>query len=308
MGFCIKNNLSVFEFHDAAFSFVSFDGQNMTICAKLLNIHKGTEQNPSEFDMEIDRAQIVFKNFRRAWYEPGRTWKAGEDGTSYPVGSRIIWFGQDGIEKIVAELKSEISVFFFEKGDHGWCFGGCGGIEPYLDIGFDFDEVEVSWAKYLKKAWYELHRQYDYRVLLTSETGEASVNLKIITNEDQKTLQPHCSVGCRYRGVDYWARGEDHLWIEAFADLQKKLPQGIFLKCCLTCRHGNLCPVGNNPNEVFCTKDVSITKKSDLYFFTEDETERKKRAREYCSVCEDYQSQNEAFYTYSDYLRLTNLT
>ena len=90
---------------------------------------------------------------------------------------------------------------------------------------------------------------------------------------------PIATVGCTYDGKEYWGRGNDHLWIDAFADLQKKLPEGVTIKCCLTCRHGNLCPVGNAPNEVFCTKDVLITQKSDLYFYTEDEAECEKRSR-----------------------------
>jgi hypothetical protein len=107
---------------------------------------------------------------------------------------------------------------------------------------------------------------------------------------------------CQYNSKEYCGYGDDYLWIDAFADLQRKLPEGVFLKCCLTCRHGNLCPVGNDVNEVFCTKDVLITQKSDLFFYTEDEVERAKRSKQYCGLCEDYQPQSEDFYTYNDYL------
>ena len=74
------------------------------------------------------------------------------------------------------------------------------------------------------------------------------------------------------------------------------------LTCCLTCRHGNLYPVGNDINEVFCTKDLLITQKSDLYFYTEDDDERTKRSRKYCGLCKNYQPQTDDFYTYNDYL------
>ena len=66
--------------------------------------------------------------------------------------------------------------------------------------------------------------------------------------------------------------GKDYLWADAFADLQKNLPNNVKMRCCMTCRHGNMCPVGNKPGELFCTKDVSITQKSDLFFYTENET------------------------------------
>jgi len=113
---------------------------------------------------------------------------------------------------------------------------------------------------------------------------------------------PTVNVGCTFEGKEYWGHGKDYLWIDAFADLQRQLPEGVSLKCCLTCRHGNLCPVGNGVNEVFCTKDVLITQKSDLYFYTEDDKERDNRSRQYCDLCEDYQPQTDDFYTYNDYL------
>ena len=71
---------------------------------------------------------------------------------------------------------------------------------------------------------------------------------------------------------------------------------------------GNLCPVGNAVNELFCTRDILITQKSDLYFYTEDEVERAKRSRKYCYLCEDYQPQTDNFYTYSDYFHFLKKT
>ena len=63
-----------------------------------------------------------------------------------------------------------------------------------------------------------------------------------------------------------------------------------------------MCPVGNQPNEVFCTRDVRITQKSDLFFYTEDYAEREKRSKKYTDICENYQSQSEDYYTYNSYL------
>ena len=97
MKFCVENDLSIFEFHDSVFCFVSFDGSDLVISASMVNIHKDTPQNSSDHDMEIASAQITFKNFHSATYEPGRTWKTGEDGKSYPVGPRVVYSGQDGM-------------------------------------------------------------------------------------------------------------------------------------------------------------------------------------------------------------------
>ena len=61
-----------------------------------------------------------------------------------------------------------------------------------------------------------------------------------------------------------------------------------------------MCPVGNAPDEVFCTKDVQITRKSDLYRYTEEPDEVGKRSRRFGDCCDDFRPQEEAFYTYSD--------
>lgn len=306
MKFCVENDLSLFEFHDLDFSFVSFDGTDLVVSVAGLNVHKHTPQNPSDYDMQIDSAQITFRNFRSATYEPGQAWKTGEDGISRPIGERVIFSGQEAIDRIVEELQNKIAVYHFEKGERGYSIGGC-GIEPYFTIEFTFDSVMVCWDAYKKKAWYELHRRYRFEVALRTPQGVETVQLRVLWHEDAvyykgvREEPPVVDILCEYNGVKYMGNGKDYLWIDAFADLQRKLPEGVWLECCLTCRHGNLCPFGNAVNEVFCTKDVLITQKTDLCFYTEDDGEREKRSRTYCSVCEDYQPQGDDFYTYNDY-------
>lgn len=307
MKYLVENDLSLFEFHDSSLSLVSFDGRNLILCAGNLNIHKHTPQNPGDFDMEIDSAWITFRNFRSATYEPGQTWKVGEDGQSHPVGPRVILAGQEGLDAILEELEEEITVYHFEKEERGYSVG-CSGIEPYFTMEFDFDSVTVCWDAYKKKAWYELHRQYRYDAVLGTPNGDETVKLTVSCHEEPVYVKgvlkqpPTVNVGCKYDGKAYWGHGSDYLWIDAFADFQRQLPEGVFLKCCLTCGHGNLCPAGNDVNEVFCAKDVLIAQKSDLYFITENIGERTTRSRKYCDLCEDYRPQTEDFYTYNDYL------
>ena len=113
MKFCVENDLSIFEFHDSEFSFVSCDGKNLVVSASMVNIHKDTAQNPSDYDMEISSAQITFVNIHSATYEPGRIWETGEDGKSYPVGPRIVYSGQEGLARILEELQNKMTVFHF---------------------------------------------------------------------------------------------------------------------------------------------------------------------------------------------------
>ena len=307
MKYCVKNDLSIFEFHDSTFSFVSYDGTDLVVSAAMVNIHKGTQQNSSDYDMEIDSAQIIFHNFNSATYEPGRAWKTGEDGKSYPVGPQVIFCEKDATDRVLEELQNELTVYHFEREECGYSIGGC-GIEPYFEIRFDFDDVTVSWDEYKKKAWYELHRQYRYDAVLQTPNGNVTVKLMVGCHEEpvyyKGSLEqpPTVNAGCTFEGKEYWGHGRDYLWIDAFADLQRQLPKGVFLRCCLTCKHGNLCPVGNDINEVFCTKEVLVTQKSDLYFYTEDDAERTKRSKQYCNLCEDYQPQTDEYYTYNDFL------
>ena len=109
-----------------------------------------------------------------------------------------------------------------------------------------------------------------------------------------------------YQGQEIVAVGTCYPFQDAFADLQNKLPKNVQLVCCAACRHGNLCPVGNAPDEVYCTKDVPITCKTDLFHYTEDADEVKKRLRRYGDCCEDFRPQEENFFTYSDYQGFLN--
>jgi len=293
MKFCVENYLTPFEFHDAEFSFVSFDGSDLTVSVKYLNIHKGTPQNPSDSDMEIASAHITFKQIHSVTYEPGRTWKTGIDGASYPIGPLVVYHNHAAIPRILEELQNGLTVFHFEKEENGgYSIGGC-GVEPYLTITFDFDSVTVSWDEYRKKAWYELHRQYRFDSVLHTPDGDEHVQITVICHDEPVYMDgiyvdpPIVSAGCKFASRSYWGQGYDYLWIDAFADLQKHLPEGVFLKCCLTCRHGNFCPGENKVNEVFCTKDASIVRKN---------------AKQYFHLCDDFQPQSKDFYTYNDYL------
>ena len=142
-------------------------------------------------------------------------------------------------------------------------------------------------------------KEYKRQLHLATPTGEQVVNASILCHGEDAS--PSVSVGIRYGGQEFRGRGTDYFWTDAFADLQKQLPEGVTLKCCLTCRHGNMCPVGNEPDQLFCTSDVSITQKSDLYFYTEDPAQREKRSRSYTHVCGEYRPQTVEHYTYSDY-------
>ena len=59
MKYRVENELDLFEFHDAEFSFISFEKNELVLSAKHLNIHENAAQNPHDCDMEIDLAEFV---------------------------------------------------------------------------------------------------------------------------------------------------------------------------------------------------------------------------------------------------------
>lgn len=63
MKYRVENLLDIFEFHDSDFTLVHFGGEELIVSVKHLNIHKNTEQNPSEYDMEIECSRITFNGF-----------------------------------------------------------------------------------------------------------------------------------------------------------------------------------------------------------------------------------------------------
>lgn len=169
MKYRIENQLELFEFHDALFSPVSLDREKLIISAEYLNIHKNTQQNPFNYDMEIDRAQITFTNFRALSYKYASTETTDCNPPSFPF--KII-SGQEAQEKIFEELENQITVYDFDSIDGSRYFiDGC-GIQAFFVMEFCFDNVIVEWYKYKKKAWYELQKRYQYEITLTSPKGE----------------------------------------------------------------------------------------------------------------------------------------
>ena len=309
------NRIHDFELHDAQLSLISWQEKCLVVCAKHLNIHKDAANNNYGADMEISEARITFSSFEIKELEPSRAWKKDENGNLYTDDPLIIHTGTVARELFEKELLDSITVMGI-KLDNGMYELCALGIEPCFFVRFSVSQIEIEWDSYSKKAWYEQSKQYKKELTLAKENDEFKVGACITCkNEDvnlncgDKIEAPSVTVAIEYGTQMLCGYGKDYLWADAFADLQKNLPNKVKMRCCMTCRHGNMCPVGNKPGELFCTKDVSITQKSDLFFYTENETERAKRSRDCTDVCESYQEQTSEHYTYNDYVNfLINTT
>ena len=136
------------------------------------------------------------------------------------------------------------------------------------------------------------------QISLFSSTSKVSVPIQICYTDDE------VEITINYNGAEYCATGKDYLWVDAFANLQRKLPHGIFLACCMTCRHGNMCPYGNKENQLYCTKDVLLNSKDDVIelMYYKGHASFFERAVSSTNCCDDFVYQCDDYYTYNDYL------
>ena len=128
--------------------------------------------------------------------------------------------------------------------------------------------------------------------------------LDLIIEYDHEDMDMVTSMTLRttYQRKEIVATGTVWPFDDAYSELQRKLPENVQIKCCVACRHGNQCPYGNAPDEVFCTKDVIVRNKMDACFYTSEDDEADRRSRHFSDACDDFCPQNEETFTYSTYL------
>lgn len=155
MKYISTNIFSDFEFHDAYFKFERLENNSLTISVQYLNIHKNTEQNPLDTDMEIKLAQINFNNFQVMTFDPGRLWKKDVNGKLYTDEAKIIFKGQTATEKLLNELLVGTTIFEFGILENGNYYFDGAGAEPWFQAQFSFDSVTIQWDEFKKVSWYE---------------------------------------------------------------------------------------------------------------------------------------------------------
>lgn len=154
MKYISVNSLSDFEFHDAEFAFDSFVNNQLTVIAYYLNIHKNTEQNPFETDMEIERACITFEGIDIISYEPGREWQKDESGRFYSNEPQVIFSDDEAHCRFMEQLKTGITVFDLDIKERKIYFIDAMAADPFFTVCFTFERVVIAWDSYKKEAWY----------------------------------------------------------------------------------------------------------------------------------------------------------
>lgn len=144
------------------------------------------------------------------------------------------------------------------------------------------------------------------KVPLLTSNGKTIVPIEITYDDSESIANPQTEITLLYNGIEYKGYGADYLWTDTIADLQTNLPNDVKLACCMTCRHGNMCPYGNNENELFCTKDITITSKEDMLDLFDQTDPFEERAVASLGFCEDFVYQSDDYYTYNDYFYQLN--
>lgn len=304
MKYCSTDRLQDFAFHDSALSRILWDDNRFIISVKHLKVRRDAAPNKMNTDVEIDEARITFYGLQINEFEQDR----GKDGQIDTDEPSVIYKGRKACSMFENEFSHTIVVTKMTA-DNGVYELRAIGVGPYFSVRFSFFSVDVEWEDERSPVWYELYKRHHKTLTIATPAGDISTGVTIVCHEENvyyygvgEEERPSVSVGINYGGADIWGYGKDYLWVDAFADLQKKLPVGVNIKCCLTCRYGNMCPAGNWPGEIFCTKEVEITQKSDLFFYTVDDAEREKRIHECTDICDKYCKQSDEYYTYNDYL------
>ena len=305
------NHPEIFEFHDSTFELDHVDEKEIAVYVQGLNISKDTEQNPKKYALEIKRAHILFQGVSEFTYDPGRIWKTDDNGNSVPVGPEIKYRGKEALDKIKEDFLTGAEIYSHSivEDDH---YEICGhGNEPFFVISFKAQKIIVEWDEYLGPAWFELARQFNRELVLKTQDGDMLSEAHFVIlydseelykSDDTNDVDPkEIRVGIEFGGKEYWGRGKDCSGQDAFADLQKQLPDGVVLKCCLSCRHGNQSPFSNAFDLLYCMKDVIISGKMDLCHYITDTVEANTRKRCYTDVCEDWAKQSDDVFVYSDY-------
>lgn len=228
MKYTSTDSINDFEFHDAEFSLIQWNGNDLIVSAKYLNIHKDTPQNSTDTDMEISEARITFSECRIKEFEPSRTWKTDINGEYYTDDPLVIHTGATARDMFENELRNTITVLgvAFDNGSYELSAVGIG---PYFSVRFAFSGFRAEWNDYCGKAWYEARKHYEKQLTVLTDSGNIKLEAHIICHDDNffssygdKEEAHSVSLGIKYEGKEIWGNGKSYTWEDAFADLQKK--------------------------------------------------------------------------------------
>ena len=145
----------------------------------------------------------------------------------------------------------------------------------------------------------------EYRGFLNLSVLDDLIAVPIVITHKELNVGAEVVIKIEYKENTFLGTGKSREWTDAFANLQKTLPDGVNIRCCMTCKHGTLCPYGNIPDYILCSKDVVINDKDDVIDWL-DKADVEAIKKSSFGLCEQYEASNVNEYTYNDYLYYLN--
>ena len=145
----------------------------------------------------------------------------------------------------------------------------------------------------------------EFKGFLKLYAGGELIAAPIVIMHKESENEAEVGIRTEYQEKTYSGIGKNLDWTDAFANLQKALPDDVKIHCCMTCRYGTLCPYGCIPNYILCSENAAIKSDSDVIDWL-DKVDENSIKRSSFGYCEKYCSANENDYTYNDYLYYLN--
>ncbi len=155
-----SNDLNIFEFHDAEFEITRhvMNPNDLYLSVKYLNVQKNTEQNPTDSDMEIKEARVIFHNFYMVYLRNKTRYQPNEKGDLVPTeGSEVTLFGEQALQYLFDRSKESrvLTILELEKTEDGkYSMTVCTSPGEF-DMKFTISSAAVLWDEYSGEAWYE---------------------------------------------------------------------------------------------------------------------------------------------------------
>ena len=70
--------------------------------------------------------------------------------------------------------------------------------------------------------------------MLLTPRGKEVVTVQILYRDDVDAIDTPSEIEVRYNEKEYRGKGDDYLLVDTYVDLQKKLPDGVKIACCMT--------------------------------------------------------------------------
>ena len=288
------DRLDAFDFNDSRIFPVSWDEGGLTVSAEMLNVRRDKAPEPFDFDMEIRKAYVSFLGFKLLSF----AYHEKVDGANpYGTAKLTEYTGKTALEAFEKQISIGAYVQLIEYKDGVYYWSGQAE-EPFFYFSFECDSTVVEWDEYEGLAWHEQKRIEPPQISVTLSTpnGDKKCDFSLTKREESN------SVCLQYNGESYIGCADEYRFEAAFADLQRKLPEGVKIKCCLTCRHGNFDPCGSEGFEIFCLNGAEIKSKNDVLDCIDNSHKCRSRSRKIYGVCEKYEAQSEGCTVYNDFM------